>query len=226
MRWTCELPVAVCQFFTSSLIAKSADLSFGMTCSLAGARIFTVGRGAAGSGLAVPAVSVTGAGGGAGGGASTLAEAEAGGAAAVVAAGGGAGGGGGGGRLSLPPPHANARTAGATGSSAKRVLAFMGEREHRPGAPRAQRLYSPHAPPPPLPLRVHQPPPRRRPQGLLRRQGLRAARRGAQGRARGPRRREGRRPRVLVELPRPVRERRERRRRARPRGLRRRHPGR
>src|SRR5689334_12226378 len=103
MRCTCVLPLAVCQFLMSSFTAKSFTLSAGMTCPLVGAVMRAVGSGAAGSGDAAPAVSVTGgAGGGAGGPASGGALATG----AVLTAGGGGGGGGGGGKLSFPPPHA------------------------------------------------------------------------------------------------------------------------
>src|SRR5438309_379751 len=65
----------------------------------------------------------------------------------------------------------------------------------------------PDAPPRALSLRLHQPARRRQPQGLVRPKGLRGDRQAAQ---RGPEEeRAGRsRPRVHVELPRPVRERR------------------
>src|SRR4051794_41615015 len=104
MRCTCASPGAVFQFFTSSFTAVSPAVAVGMIASLAGARIFTVGVGAAGSGLASPCVSWTGGAGGAGGGSAAVGAADAVGAAAVAGIGGG--GGGGGGRLSLPPPHA------------------------------------------------------------------------------------------------------------------------
>ena len=64
----CELPVAVCQFLTSSLMGKPATLSAGILCACPGDTILTDGSGATGSGLAVPGSRVTGGGGGAGGG--------------------------------------------------------------------------------------------------------------------------------------------------------------
>ena len=101
MRCTCDAPVAVFQFFTSSFTAKSAALAAGMICSRAGARILTVGSGGVGSGLAVPCTSCTGGGGG-GGRRGGGRGGRAGAAGLRRAAGGvGGGGGGGGGRLSL-----------------------------------------------------------------------------------------------------------------------------
>src|ERR1700678_3155066 len=76
-------------------MAKSAALSGAMIWSLVGARIFTVGSGAAGSGLAIPCVNVTG---GAGGGAADDAAGGAGAGARGGGGGGGAGGAAGGGR--------------------------------------------------------------------------------------------------------------------------------
>src|ERR1700690_516727 len=121
MRWTCESPFSVFQFFTSSFTSKSPALAVGITRSLVGATNFTVGVGADGSGLAAPCTSCTGgAGGGAGAGAALAVALSVG--AALDATGGGAGGGGGGGRFSLPPPHAIARAAGRRGTANKRSL--------------------------------------------------------------------------------------------------------
>src|ERR1700678_4077765 len=114
-------------------MAKSGALSGAMTWSLVGARIFTVGSGAAGSGLAIPCVNVTG---GAGGGAADDAAGGAGG-----GAGGGGGGGGGGGRLSFAPPQATApaahaieieRSMGASGRPSQRAffMSFMARENH------------------------------------------------------------------------------------------------
>src|SRR5450432_3984118 len=101
----CWLPVCVAQFFTSSLTMKSLALSAAITWPLVGAATFTVGSGAAGSGLAVPS---TRAGAGADGCAGPASDGDVSMGVALADARGGAGGGGGG-RLSLPPPHAAKR---------------------------------------------------------------------------------------------------------------------
>src|SRR5690242_6928156 len=103
MRWTWELPVAVAQFFTSTFTWKSAALSFAMTRSFPGAVIFTVGRGAAGSGLGVPGTSV---GGVVATGAGAPASSTGAGSGTVALIGGAGGGGGGGGRFDSAPPQA------------------------------------------------------------------------------------------------------------------------
>jgi hypothetical protein len=122
IRCTCELPVAVCQFFTSSLMSVSPTLSALITALLAGERIFTVGSGGAGSGLGVPSVSVAGGAGAAGGPASASVVATVVGAGAGSDVGAGGGGGGGGGRLSVSPPQAaRARTSAEGAAKAARV---------------------------------------------------------------------------------------------------------